>query len=232
MAFEDLRENLKNQFEQLGERITNSRLYGILNERYENLTATQQKLAKIIGFLLVLGFFIYIPMDYFLISFENESSFEEKRKLIKDIIKSEREISALPDLPRPLPAESIKSNVESQLKELNFLPEQIKQVNINHQPSTSGLIPQNKIQYGIDITINKINVKQLTNLGAKLQIIHPSVKLKDLIVTLNGEDSRYLNAEIKMVALNIPEYKIPEPPPPENPKKRGKKAASPAEGEE
>ena len=105
---------------------------------------------------------------------------------------------------------------------MNFLPEQIKLVSINNQP-TSSLIPSNKIQYGIDVTINKINVKQLTNLGSKLQIIHPAVKLKDLIITLNKEDSRYLNAEIKLVALNIPEYKAPEPPPPENPKKKGKK---------
>lgn len=230
MAFEDVRENLKNQFEQLGDRITHSRLFGIFNERYENLTSAQQRIAKLIGALLVLGFFTYLPLSYFLLSFENESSFEEKRKQIKNIIKSEREVSALPDIPRPLAAESIKSNVESELKAMNLLPEQIKSVTINHQP-TSSLIPANKLQYGLDITINKINVKQLTNLGAKLQVIHPAVKLKDLIVTLNREDVRYLNADIKMVALNIPEYRAPEPPPPETPKKRGKKTTPNTEGE-
>lgn len=221
MAFEDLRENLKNQFVQLGERITHSRLYSVLSERYENLNSVQQRLAKTISFLLVLGLFIYFPMDYFLISFENESSFEGKRKTIKDIIKSEREVTALPDIPRPLPADAVKANVDSQLKEMNLLPEQIKAVTINYQPS-AGLIPQNKMQYGIDITVNKINLKQLTNLGSKLQIIHPAVKIKDLIVTLNREDARYLNADFRLVALNVPEYKAPEPPPPE-PKKKGKR---------
>lgn len=230
MAFEDLRENLKNQFVQLGERITNSRIYGVLNERYENLNSTQQRLAKIISFLLLIGVFVYFPMDYFLISFENESSFESKRKTIKDIIKSEREITALPDIPRPLSAESVKANVDSQLKEMNLLPEQIKIVNINYQP-TPGLIPQNKMQYGIDITVNKINLKQLTNLGSKLQIIHPAIKVKDLIVTLNREDARYLNADFHLVALNIPEYKAPEPPPPE-PKKKGSKRPTKAENED
>lgn len=229
MAFEDLRENLKNQFVQLGERITNSRLYNVLSERYENLNSPQQRLVKIVSFFLALGLFIYFPLDYFLISFENEAAFEEKRKTIKDIVKSEREVSALPDIPRPLPAESVKANVESQLKEMNLLPEQIKQVNVNYQPS-AGLIPQNKMQYGIDITVNKINLKQLTNLGSKLQIIHPAVKVKDLIVTLNREDARYLNADFRLVALNIPEYKAPEPPPPET-KKKGKRPTK-AENEE
>lgn len=221
MAFEDLRENLKNQFVQLGERITNSRLYGVLSERYENLNSNQQRLVKIVSFLFAVGLFVYFPMDYFMVSFENETAFEERRKTIKDIVKSEREVSALPDIPRPLPAESVKSNIESQLKEMNLLPEQIKQVNVNYQPS-AGLIPQNKMQYGIDVTVNKINLKQLTNLGSKLQIIHPAVKVKDLIVTLNREDARYLNADFRLVALNIPEYRPPEPPPPET-KKKGKR---------
>jgi hypothetical protein len=230
MAFEDLREILKNQFVQLGERITNSQVYIVLSERYENLNTIQQRLAKIISFIVLLGLFVYFPMDYFLISFENETAFEEKRKSIKDIIKSEREITALPDIPRPLPAEAFKSSVESQLKEMNLLPEQIKQVNVNFQP-TGGMIPQNKMQYGIDITVNKINLKQLTNLGSKLQIIHPAVKIKDLIVTLNRDDARYLDADFHLVALNIPEYNPPEPPPPET-KKKGKRPSKTETNEE
>jgi hypothetical protein len=168
-------------------------------------------------------------MDYFSISFENTSSFEEKRQLIKDIIRSEREISSMPDIPRPLPAESVKSNIESQLRELQFLPEQIKKVSINSAP-TSDLIPQNKLQYGIEVSIEKINVKQLTNLGSKLQIIHPAVKVKDMIISLNRQDPRYLDAEFKLVALNIPEYQPPLPPPPET-KKKGKKTTKTEDGE-
>lgn len=230
MAFEDARENLKAQFQQIGERFVNSSTYQLFNEKYENLSSAQQRLFKLIGGILILGGFIYMPLDSFLISFENETAFEEKRQLIKDVIRSEREVTSLPDIPRPLPAESIRSNIESQLKELNFVPEQIKQVAVSYQ-TNSTLIPQNKIQYGIDVSIHKINVKQLTNLGSKLQIIHPAVKIKDMIVSLNREDARYLNADFKLVALNIPEYRPPEPPPPE-PKKKGKKAAPNKEGEE
>lgn len=222
MAFEDFKENLKNRLEQTGEFISNSRLYNSLRERYENFNSFQQKLFKLFAVLFVFGLAVYFPLDYFLLSFEYESSFESKRTLVKNIIKSEREIGSLFDIPRPLPAETVRSSIDSLLKELNFLPEQIKQVTINDQP-TSSIIPANKIQYGIDVTINKINVKQLTNLGSKLQIIHPAMKMKDLIVTLNREDARYLDANIKLIALNIPEYKAPAPPPPENLKKKGKK---------
>lgn len=222
MAFEDLRENISNQLEQLGERITNSAAFTSMRERYENFNSFQQKVSKATFFLALFFIGAYLPMEYFLVSLDSESEFETKRKLIKNIIRSERELTSLPDIPRPLPAETVKSSIESQLTEMNLLPEQIKQVTINYQP-TSSLIPANKIQYGVDVTINKINVKQLTNLGSKLQIIHPAVKLKDLIITLNREDARYLNAEIKLVALNIPEYKIPEPPP-EPPKKKGQRS--------
>lgn len=230
MALQDIKENLKNQLEQLGERITNSRLYGILQDRYENLSTPKQRIAKIFSVLLIIGLLIYIPLDYFIVSFDQEISFEEKRKLIKDIIRSERDINALPDIPRPLPAESIKANIESQLKEMNLIPEQIKQITINNSP-TSGLVPAGKIQYGVDVLVHKINVKQLTNLGSKLQIIHPAVKVKDMIITLNREDARYLNAEFKLIALNIPEYKKPEPPP-EPPKKKGSKKTTKTTEEE
>ncbi|MBL7542466.1 MAG: hypothetical protein JNL11_01550 [Bdellovibrionaceae bacterium] len=219
MAFENLRENLKTQFDQLGERITNSSVYQLLNERYENLSSARQRLVKIVTSVLALSAFIYIPMGSFLTSFENETAFEKKRKFIKDIIRSEREVSALPDIPRPLPAEAIRSTIESKLKDLNFIPEQIKHVAVNYSIN-SPLIPQNKIQYGIDVSVHKINVKQLTNLGSSLQLIHSSVKVKDMTITLNREDARYLNADFKLVALNIPEYTPPLPPPPE-PKKKG-----------
>lgn len=230
MAFEGLKEKLKDQFEQFGERVVNSRLYTYILERYENFSSPQQRIAKAVSVLILIVLGTYFPMDYFLVSFDHESEFESKRKLIKNIIRSERDLGSLPDIPRPLPSDAIKSNIESQLRELNLMPEQIKQVTINNQPD-SKLIPANKLQYGIDITINKINVKQLANVGSKLQIIHPSVKLKDMIVTLNREDSRYLNVDFKMVALNIPEFKIPEPPPPEPPKKKSKKSAKPSEEE-
>lgn len=228
MAFEDVRENFKNRLDHLGESISNSRAFVLMNERYQNFSSSQQIMTKAFAILLVVFLGVYMPMESFMSSFSNVADFEEKRILIKNIIRSERDLSALPDIPRPLTADSIKSSIDSQLKEMNFLPEQIKNVSIT-QP-VSNLVPSNKIQYGIDVTINKINVKQLTNLGSKLQLIHPAVKVKDLLVTLNREDARYLDADIKMVALNIPEYKVPEPPPPEV-KKKGKKSTPKADEE-
>ena len=62
MAFEDLRENLKNQFVQLGERITNSRLYSILIESYENLNSNNQRLVKIFCFVFYVCLFFFLGM--------------------------------------------------------------------------------------------------------------------------------------------------------------------------
>ena len=213
MAFEEVVENLKSAGNSLKEKITESSLFQSMQERYQNLNPLQQKLSLTglsVFFLLVV---LYFPLDHYLLSNENTEQFESKRLLTKNLIKSHREVNNLSDFPVPQTSENMKSLIQGYLKEMNFLPEQIKYLNITS--GSSSLIPMNKIQYGLELSLSKVNVRQITNLGSKLQSIHPALKLKDLLITMNKEDGRYQDGTFKLIALNIPKYiqPLPEPEP-------------------
>lgn len=229
MAFEGLAENLKSSLSGIKDRIVDSSLYQKIHEKYQNLNPQQQRLSLILTVSILILVVVYFPMEHYLGSSQLTSEFEEKRALTKALIKSHREVNHLPDLPTPQSSDNVKSIVESQLKEMNLVPEQIKFVNITS--GSSKIIPLNKIQYGIEVGVAKLNLKQIVNLGSKLQAIHPAVKLKDLILTANREDARYQDGTFKLIALNIPKY---TPPPPEaEPSKKSKKTSKPSteEGE-
>ncbi len=213
MAFEEIVENLKSSGNLLKEKITESSLFQSMQERYQNLNPLQQKLS-LAGISLFFFFVIlYFPLDHYLLSNENTEQFEAKRLLTKNLIKSHREVNNLSDFPVPQSSENMKSLIQGYLKEMNFLPEQIKYLNVTSGSST--LIPLHKIQYGLELSLSKINVRQITNLGSKLQSIHPALKLKDLLITTNREDGRYQDGTFRLIALNIPKYiqPLPEPEP-------------------
>ncbi|MBN8537029.1 MAG: hypothetical protein J0M15_08245 [Deltaproteobacteria bacterium] len=213
MAFEEVVENLKSAGNSLKEKITESSLFQSMQERYQNLNPLQQKLSLTGLSVFFLFVVLYFPLDHYLLSNENTEQFESKRLLTKNLIKSHREVNNLSDFPVPQTSENMKSLIQGYLKEMNFLPEQIKYLNITS--GSSSLIPLNKIQYGLELSLSKVNVRQITNIGSKLQSIHPALKLKDLLITMNKEDSRYQDGTFKLIALNIPKYiqPLPEPEP-------------------
>ncbi|MCB0371119.1 MAG: hypothetical protein KDD45_17295 [Bdellovibrionales bacterium] len=220
MAFEGLFENFKTSSISLKDKVMESPTAQNIQDRYQNLNPSQQKLVLFLLNTIAVCTILYFPIDHYLSSNEFTQSYEEKRSLTKDLIRSHRTVNHLPDIPIAQDANTSKSIIENQLKEMNLLPEQIKYVNITS--GSSKIIPLNKIQYGVEIGLNKINIKQITNIGSKLQSIHPSLKLKDMLVTSNREDGRYQDVVFKLIALNIPKYAppIPEPEPKKNSKSR------------
>lgn len=227
MAFEGLTEQLKNTFTNIKDKIAESSLAQKAQEKYQNLNPSQQRLVFLVGIVIFGALVVYFPMEHYLGSSQFNSEFEDKRALTKSLIKSHREVNHLPDLPAPQSSDNVKAIIDTQLKEMNLVPEQIKYINIT--AGNSKIIPLNKIQYGIEVSVNKLNLKQITNLGSKLQAIHPSLKLKDLILTANKEDGRYQDGTFKLVALNIPKYIAPTPEP--EPTKKSKKSTKPKDGE-
>lgn len=226
MAFEGLLDSLKSSGNNIKDKILESSLAQNIQDRFQNLNPSQQKLTLLILNILGACIILYFPIDHYLTSNDYTLEFEEKRILTKNLIKSHRDVNHLPDIPQPQSADMVKSIIESQLKEMNLLPEQIRYVNITS--GSSKIIPLNKLQYGIEVGVSKLNLKQITNLGSKLQSLHPALKLKDLLLTANREDGRYQDGTFKLVALNVPKYM---PPPPEPETKKGKKPSKTSDGE-
>ncbi|MNY66926.1 hypothetical protein D3C86_2044270 [compost metagenome] len=56
----------------------------------------------------------------------------------------------------------------------------------------------------VQVNLAKLNRRQVIDLGYQFQSLNPSVKLKDMVMTANREDSRYFDVFYKLVALAVP----------------------------
>lgn len=225
MAFDDLKERIKNSAETLGDRLTESRLYQSLNDRYENLSISQQRIVKFLSLLTFAFLILLSPVGQLLSSYELEADIESKRDLIRKMIKTRRTMSNLPDIPPVINADSVRTDIEFQFKSMNLLPEQIKKISVDNSPRAHS-IPAKKVSYGIDVALEKLNLKQVHSIGHRLQAINPSLKLLNLNIKLNSQDKRYLDAEFKLIGLNVPTFTQPLPPVEEAPKKNKKNKKS------
>jgi hypothetical protein len=157
------------------------------------------------GALLAL-LIISIPYSYYSQSTENVSTYEEKRSLIRELLKVTRESSEAPDLPVAPSSDVLKSNIENQLNMAHLLPEQMKGVEIIS--AETGLIPKGLLQSGLKISLAKLNLRQIVDLGYNIQNISPSVKMNSLNISANKEDLRYFDVEMKMVSLVVPQSNL------------------------
>lgn len=216
MNFDDLKDKVISDARLTWERIQETAVYNQLRDRYENLTPPMQKLTVVGAAALISFVILSIPYSHFSTSKEYVGDFENKRMTIRELLKVSRESAEVPQIPQAPPMDSIRSNIENQIKSANLLPEQIKGSEV--LDSESKVIPKNLTEGLLQVNLAKLNLRQVLDLGYQFQNISPSVKLKDLVMNANREDSRYFDVTYKLVALAVP---APPEIAPEPPAKRG-----------
>lgn len=213
MNLDDLKDRLAGDARQTWERVQESALYNQLRDRYENMTPTMQKLSVVGGAALISLVILSFPYGNITLSKENVEEFESKRATIRELLKVTREAAEVPQIPQAPAPETIRATIENQLKAANLLPEQIKNTQVVE--NDSNLIPKNLTAGMVEVSLAKLNLMQILDLGYQMQNINPSVKMRDLVMTANREDSRYFDVVYKLVALAVPaapEAPVPEPP--------------------
>ena len=208
MTLDELKERLSTEAKHSWEKFQESSLYNQMRDRYENMTPVMQKLTLVVVIAGVSLLILSFPYSSYNQSNEYVSDFEEKRSVIRELLKVSREASEVPNIPNPPPMESLKSMADTQVKNANLIPEQIKSIEV--APANSKLIPQNLSMGSLIVTLSKLNLRQVVDLGYQLQSINQSVKMQDLTVTANREDARYFDVVYKLVALSVPSPAAPE----------------------
>lgn len=212
MNLDDLKDNVKSQLAQTWSRIEDSSAYNQLRDRFENLTPPQQKLTLMgVGALLAL-MIISVPYSYYTQATDYVSTFEDKRSLIRELLKVSRESNEVPSLPPAPSGETLKSSVENLLRTARLLPEQMNGIEV--MAAETNLVPKNLLEAGLKVRLGKLNLRQIVDLGYGIQNISPSVKMNALNINANSEDPRYFDVEMKLVTLAVPQIQmeIPEPP--------------------
>lgn len=221
-------DNIKDQFKSIyssvTQKIQESAWYAQAQDRYQTLSPQGQKMVWFGSSAVLVFLILFYPLS---LLFQSQSSllvFEEKRNLIRELFRTYRESSAQPMIPQPPASESIKSSVQSILMSANLLPEQ--NIGVSESSLDGSLIPKALVKNVIQVKLAKLNLKQIVDIGASILGISDSVKMKDMSIAANTQDSRYFDVTYMLYALNVPEP-TPEPSPEveEKPKKGAKSKA-------
>lgn len=208
----------------IADRIQESSAYHQLHDRFENLTPWQQRLVIITSSAFAVLLILYFPFSLLSTSSDSIAEFETRRDLIRQLNQVTREAAEFPNLPAEVSISQATSIIENQLKAAQLLPTQIKGLTATN--TSSKLVPQNLTVGGLQVSLSKLNLRQIISISTQIQNISPHIKVKDLSIEANREDSRYLDMVLTLVSLKVPEVPMPTvaaepPPPPGRPKPKG-----------
>lgn len=216
---DNLTDSFKSMGQKIGQKIQELPAYSKAQDRYENMSPSMQKISLFAGAFLFASLVLFFPLSQLSDSQTALSLFEEKRNLIRDLFRTYRESSSAPNIAVPPDLNGLMSSVESILTRAELLPEQ----KLGLIPGTveGRLIPQVLVSNVLQIKLAKLNLRQIVEIGSSITGISDSIKMKDLLISANRQDTRYYDVTYKLYSLKVPEP-IPEPLP--EPEKNNKKS--------
>lgn len=207
-------DNLSSQFKSIGTRIgqqiQESQSYQQAQDRYQNMSPMMQKVSVALGTLLVALVILFYPLSRLTESQSSLTMFEEKRGLIRDLFRTYRESVSAPNIAVPPNPDGLQAAVEAILSRSELLPEQRSGV----MPGAveGRLIPQNLVSNVLQVKLAKLNLRQIVDIGSGIAGISESVKMKDLLVSANRQDTRYFDVTYILYTLKVPDPTIETPP--------------------
>lgn len=221
MNFDDLKDQLTEQFGQVWAKIQDSSTFIALKERYENLTPPMQKTVVAASAAVAILTILSFPYGTLTESSTQLTEFEDKRGLIREMLKVSREVSQVPQLNGAMDVGALQGMIESELTRMQLLPEQI--ISQQATDAAGSLIPKNLISGAFSLQLSKLNLKQIIDVGYYLQAVAPNIKLEDMKLDANASDNKYFDVVFKLVAFTVPKAQEPEPEvaPGKAPKRKG-----------
>lgn len=211
-------DEIKNAFnarvEQIAHRVQESDLYQRASERYQGLTPQGQRLATFVVIATMAALVLFSPLSSYFSSQDQISAFEAQRDLIKDLFKTYREVNKDAGISTPPPVDLMISQINSQLQTNMLLPEQI--IGVTNASREGLLIPERFVRNVVHVSLAKLNLRQIVDIGNTLNRLSESVKMKDLVIAARSDMNGYFDVTYKMYALNVPEIQIAAPSEPED----------------
>jgi hypothetical protein len=199
MAFEDVKDSAKESLKSAWGRIRETDAFLQINERYQSLSPNGQKGALagavLVGFLLIMA----IPWSFYSASKLSVAEYEEKRDLVRDLFKTNREASALPPAPAPVSVSELQNIARQNLTTARLSAEQI--VTVSESPANVAGIAKTIDQTGIAVSLTKLNLKQVIDIGNDLQNMQTTARMMGLEIKATAADPHYYDVIYKIVAF-------------------------------
>ena len=223
MAFEKLKEQLKEQWGDLKAKANENSAFNNVREKFEAQSPTIQK--AIIGgiCLFVAIMLLSFPWGFLSDSFDHMTQFEENRGLIQGLLHASRAAKEPSPLPPPVPFEALKSRVEQVLKQTRLIPDQIGEMQPLPDRPARDLAPSVVIQTGIVVQLKKLNLDQIVTLSHEFQNLGIGTKLMGIDISQTPGQSHYYEMNARIVNFALPALGSMDI---EEPKKGGKGSAN------
>lgn len=217
MAFEEIQERLKSEWQQTVDRLNENATVQSLKDRYESLSPFAQKAVTVAGIIGVLLVLTMMPYNTYLNSSDSLSQFEGKRSLIRDLLRTYKESKENPVSVNPPSISEVQSRMENILTASQILPEQRRGMNTS---PTASLVKANLVEGVVTVTLGQLNLRQIINLAGDFSSIEGS-KLKDLKLDASSKDPRYYDATFSVLVFKGLSPADEPPPLPDKPGKKG-----------
>jgi len=225
MRLEQLKERLLEQLHTYWGRIQESSTYEKLKERYHELSPIGQKIALAVSVFICALFVLLIPLMGFQTSQDNVIVFEENVQALRDLLRVQRELASAPQIDDPPAPAQLQSMVQDVLTQAGLGADQIKgnaPLSPQRDPSTS-IIPAGVLEQGVEITLLKLNLKQVADLGSRFAQLNRNVHLTAMDMKANSSDPHYYDVIYRLMGFTI---SSPSPSPTTPPKGGAKPKAT------
>lgn len=195
MTINKIKDFLNNLFESINYKIKDSVIFNTLIEKYDHLEIHYQKWIKISALIIFILIILAFPFSIFISSIQSIHEFKNKKYLTLKLIQSESQNISNQEF-FELELDKEISKITNHLDSTQIYP-------LNSRPVLSPKLRSLKYS-GKKIEIHGINIKEVIEIGQKLNSISPSVKLIQFTIKELEDKSNYFKANYTLIHFHTP----------------------------
>ncbi len=204
MTLDDIKEQLKEKWDEYSSKVTESDTFIQISERYNNLSPLVQTLL-LASLAFVAVYMVYsVPAGFIESAQEKEARFAESRHLIRGLTRSARNPVISPEQFRGLEFEEMRSKIDAVASRIQVLDTQKGTVVNNPKPLPNTVVPPAIKQNGLTYEFKKLTLRQIVALSEQISSLHSNTKLAGVTIDADAEDPHYFNVKYTLSSLSLP----------------------------
>ncbi len=203
MAFEGLKDQLKEQWLDLAAKVQESSAYNTLRERYESQSTSVQRAILVAAVAFAALILLSFPMSYISTSSEYLSQFEENQSLINGLLAAAQSSKAPPPLGAPMSTSQLRDLVTRTLQSTQILPEQVGDMQEMAKDPDGKLAPEIVQQSGLAAQVKDLNLKQILTVANAFQNLGGSTKLMGIDIVQSAKQTHYYDLTVRIVNFGL-----------------------------